>query len=143
VLKSGKGWGLVAAPSNEPAAPFALVNELVRQTRLNTISAPRRQRLHLAAADAIEGLYPHEGGVRAAEIAHHLAAGPPQLTRRLSEDLEVNRTAKLPLLLAPALAEFSVIEFLRRQPGRSAGLCRPGEPRRRWGAPAENTFHVV
>jgi tetratricopeptide (TPR) repeat protein len=36
-----------------------------------------------------------------------------QLERRLAEDREINQTAKVPLLLAPTLAQFSVIEFLR------------------------------
>ena len=36
-----------------------------------------------------------------------------RLTKRLAEELEFNRTAKIPLLLTPTLAQFSVIEFLR------------------------------
>jgi len=38
------------------------------------ISQPRRQRLHLTAADAIETLHPRETGAHAAEVAHHLVA---------------------------------------------------------------------
>ena len=38
--------------------PFTFAHELVRQTLLAGISAPRRQQLHAAVADAIESLYP-------------------------------------------------------------------------------------
>ena len=36
-----------------------------------------------------------------------------RLEKRLAEDLKVNQNAKIPLLLAPTLAQFSVLEFLR------------------------------
>ena len=81
-IDEAQRMGLVVAPSNDAAAPFAFVHELVRQTLLSTVSAPRRQHLHLAAADAIEALDPHESGARAGEIAHHLVAAGPAADQR-------------------------------------------------------------
>jgi tetratricopeptide (TPR) repeat protein len=42
-----------------------------------------------------------------------------RLEKRLAEDLEINRTAKILLLLAPVLAQFSVVEFLRGNVGKA------------------------
>ena len=60
-------------PSAEgPEALFTFAHELVRQTLLAGFALPRRQRLHLQVAEAIERV--HAGAVheRAGEIAHHL-----------------------------------------------------------------------
>jgi class 3 adenylate cyclase/tetratricopeptide (TPR) repeat protein len=51
---------------------YTFGHELIRQTLLTSLSSPRRQRLHLAVADAIEALDPTAAEQRPSEIAHHL-----------------------------------------------------------------------
>jgi tetratricopeptide (TPR) repeat protein len=66
-------------PLSEEASETRLLfaHELIRQTLLSELSQPRRRRLHLRAAKAIERLYADSLEDHASEIAHHLAqAGP-------------------------------------------------------------------
>jgi tetratricopeptide (TPR) repeat protein len=72
ILEKAQRMGIVVPSSEGPQRPFTFTHELVRQTLLAGISAPRRQRLHAAVADATERLYPDEGSERAGEIADHL-----------------------------------------------------------------------
>lgn len=51
---------------------YEIVHELIRQTLLTGVSAPRRQRLHLKAAEGIEQLAGDNIAERAAEILNHL-----------------------------------------------------------------------
>jgi tetratricopeptide (TPR) repeat protein len=53
-------------------AHYTFAHELIRQTLLGTISLPRRQRLHLAVADAIEKIDPDAADMRPSELANHL-----------------------------------------------------------------------
>lgn len=64
--------GLIVPSAEGPEALFTFAHELVRQTLLAGFALPRRQRLHLQVAEAIERV--HAGAVheRAGEIAHHL-----------------------------------------------------------------------
>ena len=67
---------------------FSFAHELIRQTLLSGLSALRRQRLHLAVADAIEGLDATAATTRAQEIADHLMkAGASADRHRLIERL--------------------------------------------------------
>ena len=72
VIEKAQGMGIVVPSSEGPERPFTFSHELVRQTLLAGISAPRRERLHAAVADAIERLNPSEVRERAGEIADHL-----------------------------------------------------------------------
>lgn len=47
-------------------------HELVRQTLLARLSAPRRQRYHLRIADALVRMHRDEAALHASDIAHHL-----------------------------------------------------------------------
>jgi tetratricopeptide (TPR) repeat protein len=51
---------------------FIFAHELIRQTVLGELSAPRRRRLHVRAADALEGVHAGSLEPQAASIAHHL-----------------------------------------------------------------------
>lgn len=67
---------------------FSFAHELIRQTLLSGLSALRRQRIHLAVADAIESLDPDAAMSRAQEVADHLmkagaAADRDRLVARL------------------------------------------------------------
>src|SRR5262249_19354352 len=64
--------GIIIPSAEGPDRPFAFGHELVRQTLLAGISAPRQQRLHAGVADAIERLYPNAINERAGDIADHL-----------------------------------------------------------------------
>jgi tetratricopeptide (TPR) repeat protein len=72
VIEKAQQMGIIVPSSEGPEQPFTFVNELVRQTLLAGISAPRRQYLHASVAAAIERLYPGAVNERAGEIADHL-----------------------------------------------------------------------
>jgi tetratricopeptide (TPR) repeat protein len=65
---------------------FTFAHELFRQTLLSGVSAPRRRRLHLRVAEAMERLYARALEEHAADLAYHLSragtAADPQKTAR-------------------------------------------------------------
>ncbi len=65
---------------------FTFAHELIRQTLLTGLSLPRRQRLHLRVADAIERVHERRLDEHTADLAHHLyqagAAADPDKTIR-------------------------------------------------------------
>ncbi|MDQ3944070.1 MAG: AAA family ATPase [Actinomycetota bacterium] len=65
---------------------FVFAHELIRQTVLSELSAPRRRRLHARAAEALERVYAASLQSQAAAIAHHLvqagSAADPKRTFR-------------------------------------------------------------
>jgi class 3 adenylate cyclase/tetratricopeptide (TPR) repeat protein len=70
---------LIASTADGPEARFTFAHELIRQTLVSGLSLPRRQRLHLRVAEAIERVYLPAGrhGARtleehAGDLAHHL-----------------------------------------------------------------------
>jgi predicted ATPase len=72
VFEKAQQMGIIVASAEGPEQPFTFTHELVRQTLLAGIAAPRKQRLHAAVADAIESLYPRFVKERAGEITDHL-----------------------------------------------------------------------
>ncbi len=72
VIEKAQQMGIIVPSSEGPEQPFTFAHELVRQTLLAGISAPRRQKLHASVADGIERLYPHAVNERSGEIADHL-----------------------------------------------------------------------
>ena len=63
---------LVAAEPPGRDARYHFVHELVRQTLSETLSLPRRQRLHARVAEAIERVYAGNLESQASPLAHHL-----------------------------------------------------------------------
>jgi len=62
----------------EPAgrdARYRFVHELVRQTLAESLSLPRRQRLHARIAESIERVYAGNLEAQASQLAHHLYQG--------------------------------------------------------------------
>ncbi|MGC2305923.1 ATP-binding protein [Candidatus Binatus sp.] len=72
IVEKAQRMGIIVASTKGLARPFIFTHELVRQTLLAGISAPRRQHLHAGVADAIARLYPDAVNERAGDIAHHL-----------------------------------------------------------------------
>jgi class 3 adenylate cyclase/tetratricopeptide (TPR) repeat protein len=66
-------------------AKVVFVHELIRQTLLGAVALPRRQRLHLRVAEAMEKVFADDLAPHAAGIAHHLysagAAADPEKTQ--------------------------------------------------------------
>ncbi len=62
--------GLIAVTDRDDTE-FKFVHELVRQTLLADVSAPRRQRLHLRVGEALEKRHSSDLEEHAAEIANH------------------------------------------------------------------------
>jgi class 3 adenylate cyclase/tetratricopeptide (TPR) repeat protein len=71
-LEQGERANLVAEDSTEREARYAFTHEQIRQALLGTLSLPRRQRVHLRIADALEQLAGGQAEQRAVELAHHL-----------------------------------------------------------------------
>jgi tetratricopeptide (TPR) repeat protein len=83
-IEKAQQMGIIVPSADGPERPFTFGHELVRQTLLAGISAPRQQRLHAGIADAIERLYSGVVNERAGDIADHLLkAGPFTDHRRL------------------------------------------------------------
>jgi tetratricopeptide (TPR) repeat protein len=72
VIEKAQQMGIIARSSEGPEKPFTFAHELVRQTLLAGISAPRQQQLHATVAEAIERLNPGALNERAGEITEHL-----------------------------------------------------------------------
>ena len=72
VVEKAQQMGIIVASAEGPERPFTFGHELVRQTLLGGISAPRQQRLHAGVAEAIEKLDAAAVHERAGEIADHL-----------------------------------------------------------------------
>jgi class 3 adenylate cyclase/tetratricopeptide (TPR) repeat protein len=75
---------LITAVSDGPEDRFTFAHELIRQTLLSGLSSPRRRRLHLRVAEAMERVYARALEEHAADLAHHLdqagAAADPRKT---------------------------------------------------------------
>jgi predicted ATPase/class 3 adenylate cyclase len=82
-LDEGVRAHLVEDQSRDREARHAFVHEQIRQTLLSALSLPRRQRLHLRIADALEELH-GDSDAHASDLAHHLygagAAAPANRT---------------------------------------------------------------
>jgi tetratricopeptide (TPR) repeat protein len=64
--------GLISATLQFPEARFQFSHELIRKAVLKDLSVPRRQRLHLQIAEAIERVYAGALEERVNDLAHHL-----------------------------------------------------------------------
>ena len=75
---------LISSAPDGREACFTFAHELIRQTLLSGLSLPRRQRLHLRVAEAMERVYAHTLDEHTADLAHHLyqagTAADPQRT---------------------------------------------------------------
>jgi tetratricopeptide (TPR) repeat protein len=85
-VDEGERAHLITAASDGPEARFTFAHELIRQTLVSGLSLPRRQRLHLRVAEAMERAYSRSIEEHAADLAYHLnqagAAADPEKTVR-------------------------------------------------------------
>ncbi len=72
VIEKAQQMGIIVPSAEGPERPFTFRHELVRQTLLTVISAPRRERMHASVAEAIERLNPDAIKECAGEITDHL-----------------------------------------------------------------------
>jgi class 3 adenylate cyclase/tetratricopeptide (TPR) repeat protein len=83
-IDEGEHAGLVSSSSDGSDTRITFEHELIRHALLSAVALPRRQRLHLRVAEAIEKVYAGTAGDRASEIAHHFyqagAAADPTAT---------------------------------------------------------------
>lgn len=89
VIEEAEGKQLIEDASRDRVARYRFVHEQVHQTLLTGLSLPRRQRLHLRIADALEARHAGQPGRAAGEIGHHLyqagsAADPARTAHFLS-----------------------------------------------------------
>ena len=85
-IEDAQRMGLIISSSEGPEAPFRFAHEIVRQTLLADASLPRRQRLHLRVADALEKIDASVINDRAAEIALHLVRAGSAADRQRTRD---------------------------------------------------------
>jgi len=71
-VEKAQQMNLLVASAEGPETPFTFAHEILRQTLLQGIAPPRRQRLHAGVARAIGHLHPRAAKERAGEIADHL-----------------------------------------------------------------------
>lgn len=71
-VEAAEAAQVVVAEERDGDVHYAFGHELIRQTLLSGLSVVRRQRLHLAVADAIEATDPDARRQRPSEIAGHL-----------------------------------------------------------------------
>ena len=72
VIEQAEGKRLIEDTSRDRVARYRFVHEQVHQTLLAGLSLPRRQRLHLRIADALEARHGGQPDRVAGEIGHHL-----------------------------------------------------------------------
>jgi tetratricopeptide (TPR) repeat protein len=87
---------LVQADANQRTPRYGFVHELIRSTLVGDLSLPRRQRLHLRIADAIERLRASSLDSQASVLAHHLyQAGAAVDAQRTAKALTLAGTRAL------------------------------------------------
>ena len=72
VIEEAERAQLILPHTTGPEAGFVFAHELIRQTLVVNVSMPRRQRLHLQIAEAIQQVYATNLEQRAPQLAHHL-----------------------------------------------------------------------
>ena len=72
IVEEAEAAKVVVPEERDGAVHYSFAHELIRQTLLSGLSLLRRQRLHLAIADAIERTDRTAASARPSEIAHHL-----------------------------------------------------------------------
>ncbi|MEJ2132433.1 MAG: hypothetical protein P8Y95_12655, partial [Gammaproteobacteria bacterium] len=121
-MEEAEAASLVRDLSREREARYGFVHEQIRQTLLSALSFPRRQRLHLRVANALEEFYGNEAEKHAGEISHHLyQAGAAADAERTAHYLELAaRRALDSLAFEDALRELDMALAVMEDDGGAA-----------------------
>jgi class 3 adenylate cyclase/tetratricopeptide (TPR) repeat protein len=121
-LEQAERGNLVVEASTEREAQYTFTHEQIRQTLLGTFSMPRRQRVHLRIADAIEQSAGAQAEERAIEIAHHLyqAGTAAQGERTANYLVMAGERALQALAFEDALRNFDAARTLLPEQDRAA-----------------------
>ena len=71
-LEEAEAAGVISSSLEQREALFRFSHELIREVVLTELSVPRRQRLHLRIADAIERIYAGSLEDKVSDLAYHL-----------------------------------------------------------------------
>jgi len=77
--------GMVSELADPPVPTYAFTHALLRQVLYDALSLPRRQRLHLQAAQAIEKIEGERSGASVALASHYRLAGSAADPRKLQQ----------------------------------------------------------
>jgi tetratricopeptide (TPR) repeat protein len=150
-IEKAQQMGIIIPSSEGPEQPFTFAHELVRQTLLAEVSAPHKQQMHAAVADAIERVYPRFVNERAGEITEHLLkagsfADGPRLLRYLAlagkNALEVAAFEEAGRHFRSALSFQGAVE-LREKADLLASLAMAELGLERWDAAVANLREVL
>ena len=123
VIERAQRMGVIVPSSEGPETPFTFAHELVRQTLLAGISAPRQEQLHASVAAAIERLYPQAVNERAGEIANHLL--------KAGSFGEGGKLVRWPTLAGEGALEAAAFEEARRSFRSALSHLGAADPRQR------------
>jgi len=112
--------GLMTSSTDECRVSLSFAHELVRQALQSRLSLPRRQRLHLHIAEAMERIAGAGAEDQAAAIAHHLVQAGPLATDR-------NRTVRHLAIAARRALDAATFETALRQLETALELLGPGD----------------
>jgi len=133
---------LVVPESEGREVRYRFVHELVRQTLAESLSLPRRQRLHFRIAEALEKVYADRVESQASQLAHHLyqagaAADPGRTTfylvlaarqaRARSAHEEALGHLDLALSMREDTADLQTAELMEQKASTLRSLGRPDE----------------
>jgi len=71
-IDDGERAHLITTSPDDPEDRLSFAHELIRQTLLSGVSAPRRRQLHLQVAETMERVHARALEEHAADLAHHL-----------------------------------------------------------------------
>ncbi len=115
IVEEAERARLIFAVDDSPGEDrFIFAHELIRQTVLSELSAPRRRRLHARAAEALERHYAAALAPQAAAIANHLLEAGPAA--------EPKRTFRALIMAGRFALETSAFEEALRHLERAAEL---------------------
>ena len=121
IVEEAERARLIFAVDDSPGEDrFIFAHELIRQTVLSELSAPRRRRLHARAAEALERHYAAALAPQAAAIANHLLEAGPAA--------EPKRTFRALVMAGRFALETSAFEEALRHLERAAELVDAATP---------------
>ena len=126
-VEEAEAAGLITSTVEYPEARFRFAHELIRQAVVSDLSVPRRQRLHMYIANAIEQTVGDTVSDHAEDLAHHLwNAGSVVAPGKTIEYLSLAAT-----LAVTRSANREAIVHLTRALDRLRSLPSTSESRRR------------